>query len=95
MCMRIDMRMHDKRNHSMRTTVEITESQRAELLKIAGNRGEKGFSSVVREAVDLYLKTYASRKDAVRAALGVRGALAGEEEDAFEESVVEARRKWR
>lgn len=79
----------------MRTTIEITEAQRAELLKIAGSRGEKGFSSVVREAVDLYLKTYASREDAVRAALGVRGALAESEADALEEETAAIRRSWR
>ena len=79
----------------MRTTIEITEAQRAELLKIAGSRGEKGFSSVVREAVDLYLKTYASREDAVRAARGVRGALAESEADALEEETAAIRRSWR
>jgi hypothetical protein len=79
----------------MRTTVEITEAQRAELLKIAGSRGEKGFSAVVRDAVDLYLKTHASRKDAVRAALGVRGALAGTEGDSLEAEASAIRRNWR
>ncbi|MFN2377758.1 MAG: hypothetical protein ABR538_14585 [Candidatus Binatia bacterium] len=58
-------------------------------------RGEKGFSSVVREAVDLYLKAHASREDAVRAALGIRGALAGSEGEALEEEVSIIRKKWR
>lgn len=79
----------------MRTTIEITEAQRAELLKIAGTRGEKGFSSVVREALDLYLKAHASRADAVRAALGVRGALGDQEGEALEEEVSSIRRNWR
>jgi hypothetical protein len=79
----------------MRTTVEITEAQRAELLRIAGARGEKGFSAVVRDAVDLYLKTHAGRKDAVRAALGVRGALEGAEGDSLEEEALAVRRNWR
>lgn len=79
----------------MRTTIDITEEQRGELLKIAGSRGEKGFSSIVREAVDLYLRMHASRADAVRAALGVRGALAGPEGDALKEEVTAIRRKWR
>jgi len=79
----------------VRTTIEIDEAQRGELLKIAGNRGEKGFSSVVREAVDLYLKAYASREDAVRAALGVRGALRGAEGEALKAEVSAVRRRWR
>jgi hypothetical protein len=79
----------------MRTTIEITEQQRGELLKIASSRGEKGFSLVVREAVDLYLRVHASRQDAVRAALGVRGALAGDEGEALKADVAAIRRKWR
>lgn len=79
----------------MRTTIDITEAQRGELLKIAGSRGEKGFSSVVREAVDLYLRVHAGRKDAVRAALGVRGALAGEDGEDFDAAVAAIRRTWR
>ena len=81
--------------HPMRTTIDITEEQRGELLKIAGNRGEKGFSSVVREAVDLYLRTHASRKDAVRAALAVRGALTGAEGESLKTEVAAIRDKWR
>jgi len=34
--------MHDS---FVRTTVEIDDAQRAELLKLAAQRGEKGFSS--------------------------------------------------
>lgn len=79
----------------MRTTIEITEVQRGELLKIASSRGEKGFSSVVRDAVDLYLRTHASRQEAVRAALGVRGALSGQEGDALMEEAAAIRRRWR
>ena len=47
--MHIDMYMHMLDVQPMRTTIEITEAQRGELLKIASGRGEKGFSSVVRE----------------------------------------------
>lgn len=79
----------------MRTTIEITEAQRAELLKIAGNRGEKGFSSVVREALDAYLRSHANRAEAVRAALGVRGTLSGEEGDSLAADVEALRRSWR
>lgn len=79
----------------MRTTIEITEKQRGELLKLSSARGEKGFSSVVRDAIDLYLETHASRRDAVKAALGVRGVLEGEEGDALKSDVEAIRRNWR
>lgn len=40
----------------MRTTIEITDEQRAKLLELAARRGEKGFSILVQEALDLYLR---------------------------------------
>ena len=39
----------------MRTTIEITEEQRAELLKLAAIRGHNGFSQLVQEALNEYL----------------------------------------
>jgi predicted DNA-binding protein len=40
----------------MRTTIEIPDDQRARLLELAARRGEKGFSALVREALELYLR---------------------------------------
>lgn len=79
----------------MRTTIEISESQRAELLRLAAERGEKGFSSVVREALDLYLKHQRSRTAAVRAAIGVKGALDEAEGAALADEVRALRERWR
>ena len=39
----------------MRTTVEITPEQRAKLLELAARQGRKGFSHLVREALEAYL----------------------------------------
>ena len=41
----------------MRTTIELKPEHRARLLELAARRGEKGFSSVIAEAVDAYLAT--------------------------------------
>lgn len=79
----------------MRTTIEITNGQRAELLKIAAGRGEKGFSAVVRDALDAYLEAHAAKDGATRAALGMRGALVGSEGDELSEHVRAAKARWR
>jgi len=79
----------------MRTTVEISDEQRAQLLKLAAQRGEKGFSSLVREALDLYMKQHRARREAVAGALQVRGSFSDEEADALEESVGKLREAWR
>ena len=79
----------------MRTTIEITDEQRSELLRIASRRGEKGFSSVVRDAIDLYVRQNSHRQEAVRAALGVRGSLSTKEADELDARVRSVRESWR
>jgi len=84
--------MYDR---GMRTTVEIDDRQRAELLRLAAQRGEKGFSSVIREALDYYLKHHRARKEAVARALALRGTLKEDEARALESSVRRLREVWR
>lgn len=43
----------------MRTTIELTDEQRSALLALAGKRGLRGYSSLVQEALALYLGTSA------------------------------------
>jgi metal-responsive CopG/Arc/MetJ family transcriptional regulator len=79
----------------MRTTVEITDAQRAELLKIAAQRREKGFSSLIREALNLYLSQHRARRETVEKALALRGSFGDDEANALERSVTQLRGKWR
>jgi hypothetical protein len=79
----------------MRTTVEIEDRQRAELLKLAAQRGEKGFSSILREALDLYLRQHRSKREAVARALKLEGSFSADEADALEASIRNLREKWR
>lgn len=44
----------------MRTTIELRPEHRAKLLELSARRGEKGFSSVIAEAIDTYLGTSAA-----------------------------------
>jgi len=79
----------------MRTTIEIADEQRARLLEIAGARGEKGYSRLVREAIDLFLKERRRKESMVKAALAQRGALRDDEADEFEARTRQIRRNWR
>lgn len=79
----------------MRTTVEIDDAQRAELLKLAAQRGEKGFSSVIREALDLYLRQHRAKREVVARALALEGSFDEDEAEALESSVRQLRSKWR
>ena len=79
----------------MRTTIDLSDAQRAKLLELAAERGAKGFSELVREAVDQYLAENAARRGRVAAALGVLGTLTDRQAGALEESVRRLRRTWR
>ncbi len=79
----------------MRTTVELTEKQRAELLKLAAQRGMKGFSGLVQEAIDAFLVSQASRASLIEAALAMKGAFKGDAADEFEARTKSIRGSWR
>ena len=83
------------RMHIMRTTVELTDEQRAELLSLAAKRGIKGFSQLVQEAVDEYLRNQGGNERAVNAALILEGCLAGVAAEEFEKRVQSLRESWR
>src|SRR5207248_1228021 len=80
---------------AMRTTIEISDAQRARLLEIAGRRGEKGFSRLVQEALDRYLAEEGGRRERIEAALGVGGTVSAKAADALEASVLQIRSTWR
>jgi Arc/MetJ family transcription regulator len=79
----------------MRTTIELTEEQRAELLRLAAKRGLKGFSHLVQEALDEYLRHESKKLHLIDAALGLKGAFQGKGADEFETRTQALRSDWR
>lgn len=79
----------------MRTTVEIPNSLRAKLLELAARRGEKGFSGLVREAIEHYLTSLGAREEELRRAESLLGGLTDVEADQLEASVRRLRELWR
>ena len=78
----------------MRTTVEIPDSQRAQLLALAARRGEKGFSALVQEALERFLRDQ-QEQGAVQRALSVRGCLSAREGAELEAATTRIRSRWR
>jgi hypothetical protein len=79
----------------MRTTIEISEEHRAQLLKLAARRGEKGFSSLVQEALDSYIEAQSRADDKRRRALLLRGSLEDKDAKQLRKSTGELRGSWR
>lgn len=89
------MHVHACKYDCMRTTVEITDAQRAGLLDLAARRGEKGFSRLVQEAVDRFLADEHASKGRVEAALALEGSMTAEAADELTASVARLRSNWR
>ena len=79
----------------MRTTVELKPEYRSRLLAIAAKRGEKGFSSVLNEAVESYLSDEAVREKRRQSALRLRGALGRKEAAELLKRAASVRASWR
>jgi len=79
----------------MRTTVEMKPEHRSALLALAADRGEKGFSSVLAEAIQEYLdgeRDRAARREEFRSLAGSLNAKDGE---VLRAATRELRENWR
>ncbi len=80
---------------NVRTTIELRDDHRARLLEIAARRGEKGFSSLVAEAVETYLEAQRQLDEARRLALDARGTLREREVEDLRKETTHLRTDWR
>jgi hypothetical protein len=78
----------------MRTTIDLSESQRAALLRLAAERGDKGFSRLVGEAVEAYLSNL-GLADGRAGAQRLRGILSEQDAVDLEARVKALREHWR
>ncbi len=76
----------------MRTTVEMKPQHRSALLALAARRGEKGFSSVLAEAIEEYLNEERTRVQRRKEALSLAGSLSADEAKSPPQTGVDYRR---
>jgi len=76
----------------MRTTVEITHEHYLALTGLAARRGIRGFSPLVREALDLYLAERGPTD--LEAALALEGTLSEEEAAEARRRIAESWTTW-
>ena len=79
----------------MRTTIEMRDEHRARLLELAARRGEKGFSHLVEEAIELYLRQEEVAAERRERALAVRGSFTDEEAEELRREIRRVREHWR
>jgi hypothetical protein len=79
----------------MRTTVEMKPHHRSALLALAARRGEKGFSSVLAEAIEEYLNEERTRVQRRKELLSLAGSLSAEDAKSLRNATVSLRENWR
>jgi hypothetical protein len=79
----------------VRTTIELKDEHRAKLLELAARRGLKGFSDVLAEAIEVYLRSQSRDDEKRQAALGLRGSLTEQEGEELRQATRSLRESWR
>jgi hypothetical protein len=79
----------------MRTTVEMKPQHHSALLALAARRGEKGFSSVLAEAIEEYLNEERTRVQRRKEVLSLAGALSSDEAKTLRSTTKSLRESWR
>ena len=82
-------------NGPMRTTIELKPAHRARLLELAARRGEKGFSSVIADAIEAHLQQSVEHDRARRQALLLRGRFSRKDADVLRRTASALRSSWR
>lgn len=89
------MHVHACDNRDVRTTIEIKPEHRARIVELAATRGEKGFSAVIAEALEVYLEAEGARANAIRSALALKGSMSKADAAALSTETRKIRANWR
>ena len=88
------MHMHVKMEN-VRTTIELKPEHRSALLALAAQRGQKGFSAVLEEALEFYLAGEAERERRRGALRALAGTLSAEDTEDLRHAARASRESWR
>jgi hypothetical protein len=78
----------------MRTTVEISDRHRSILLALAAQRGLRGYSEIVQEALEQYLASQTKGLEIKEKVLAMRGSWQQEEAEQTRSRLLELRERW-
>jgi hypothetical protein len=78
----------------MRTTVEISDRQRSILLSLAAQRGLRGYSEIVQEALDQYIAGQTNQLEIKEKVLAMQGSWRQEETEETRSRLLGLRERW-
>jgi hypothetical protein len=91
----IHMHMHVCYKTFMRTTIDMKPEHRSALLALAANRGQKGFSRVLAEAIEEYLDSELGHAKRRKELLSLSGLLSREDANQLRKATISVRKNWR
>lgn len=78
----------------MRTTIEISDHQRSVLVALAAQRGLRGYSEIIEEAVDRYLAEQMKNPETKARVLAAQGSWSQAEAKQVRAKLLDLREKW-
>lgn len=78
----------------MRTTIEISDRHRSALVSLAAQRGLRGYSEIVEEALERYLSEQEKHAQIKEKILTLKGSWTQEETEQTRSRLRELREKW-
>ena len=79
----------------MRTTIEISDRHRGLLLSMAAERGLKGYSRIIEEALDYYIDHQRKATQAKKNILKMKGSWSSREIKDLRTKLGEVRKNWK
>ena len=79
----------------MRITIEISDSHRSILLSLAAQKGLRGYSNIIKEALDFYIAHQTRAAKAKRDILKMKGSWKKQETKEIRFKLAELRENWK
>ena len=79
----------------MRTSIEISDKHRGILLALAAQKGLRGYSGIIKEALDYYIEHQSKTTEKKREILKMEKTWNAEETEEIRSNLVELRENWK
>jgi predicted DNA-binding protein len=80
--------------NNMRTTIEISDHHRSILLSLAAKKGMRGYSGIIKEALNHYIECQVKSAAVKREILKMKGSWTSEETKKTKARLAEMRKNW-
>jgi len=79
----------------MRTTIELSDDHRSALHSLAARRRLRGYSKLIQEAIDFYIREKVRGRNDIKHLLKMKGTWSDEEAKKIRKRLEEIRRNWK